>query len=44
MELGPIANWGLDLESKSLKVNTTTLKLMKKEFLQLAIYVLTLES
>ena len=40
MELGPIANWGLDLEAKSLKVNTKILKLMKKGYLLLAIYAL----
>ena len=30
MELGPIANWGLDLESKSLKVNTTNFETNEK--------------
>ena len=30
MELGPIANWGLDLESKSLKVNTVNFETNEK--------------
>ena len=30
MELGPIANWGLDLESKSLKVNTINFETNEK--------------
>ena len=30
MELGPIANWGLDLEAKSLKVNTKNFETNEK--------------
>ena len=30
MELGPIANWGLDLEAKSLKVNTQNFETNEK--------------
>ena len=39
MELGPIAEWGLNLDKKILRLMQKTLKLMKKVFLQLVIYV-----
>ena len=42
MQLGPIAEWGLNLDKKTVPVNTETLKPIKKEFLQLEIFVLIL--
>ena len=44
MQLGPIAEWGLNLDKKTVPVNTEILKLIKKVFLPLVIFVLILEN
>ena len=44
MKLGPIAEWGLGMDKKTIEVNTKILKLIKKVFLLLEIFVLILEN
>ena len=41
MKLGPIAEWGLNMDKKTIEVNSKILKQIKKEYLQLATSALT---
>ena len=44
MKLGPIAEWGLNLDKKTIPVNTENFETNKKVFLQLEISVPILEN
>ena len=44
MKLGPIAEWGLNLDKKTIQVNTENFETNKKVYLQSEIFVLTLEN
>ena len=44
MQLGPIANWGLNIDKKTIEVDTENLKQIKKVFMLLEIFVLILEN
>ena len=40
MKLGPIAEWGLNLDKKTIPVNTENFQTNKKVYLRLAIFAL----
>ena len=40
MQLGPIADWGLNINKKTVTVDSKDLRLIKKEFMLLEIYIL----
>ena len=44
MKLGPIAEWGLNMDKKTIEVNPKILKQIKKEYLQQEIFVVTQEN
>ena len=44
MQLGPILEWGLNIDKKTIPVNTENFETKKKVFLQLVIFVLILEN
>ena len=44
MKLGPIAEWGLNLDKKTIPVDTENFQTNKKGILQLEIFVLILEN
>ena len=44
MKLGPIVEWGLNLEKKHIPVNTENFQQIKKAYLQLEIFVHTQEN
>ena len=44
MQLGPIAEWGLNLDKKTIPVNTENFETNKKGILLSAIFVITQEN
>ena len=44
MKLGPIAEWGLNMNKKTIDVNPENFETIKKEYLLLVIFVIILEN